>query len=103
MGGTGGMRERPGAWGHLGQTKPIRVAQVLGLSPLLGVGKEEALACSLRPCAGRAVDAGEQQPKNTALRWSLGSVKCWLNSRALGLCLIGGCVGGEWVVNFSNT
>ena len=55
MGGTGGMRERPGAWGHLGQTKPIRVAQVLGLSPLLGVGKEEALACSLRPCAGRAV------------------------------------------------
>ena len=48
-------------------------------------------------------DAGEQLPKNTALRWSLGSVKGWLNSRALGLYLIGGCVGGEWVVNFSNT
>lgn len=27
MGGAGGMRQRPGAWGHLGRTKSIRVAQ----------------------------------------------------------------------------
>lgn len=38
MGGAGGMRQRPGAWGHLGWTKSIRVAQA-GPS---GVGIEGA-------------------------------------------------------------